>query len=462
MIKKIFHICLAGVLLASAMLFFTSGTAHAYQSGTDGFVQGPVNDDVFVIAKSVTITGEINGSVIVVGSTINVDAQINGDVLLAGGKVNISGGTKITGNLYLVSSDSQIMGEVQGSFASASLSLVISNNAIIHRNAYLTGYSAELGANAQVMQNFYAADFQTTINGTIQQNAGISAGAIEVYGRIFGNAQFKVSAPGEPTFYLSLFPGVPMALESGLRVYPSAKIAGNLQYTSTVNQNENIHIQNTPIFRTPIPDEPDKQANNAKPSRPTTSTFVMTWLWSFLSRLITYLLLGALILWILPKAAESARKQMRHRFFRTAGVGLVTIITGIISALLLPVIFVGIGLLIGYLSLGGLNLAWYGVVGGIVFLVTAAFWFALANGSILIFCYMLGDQLLGKTSQENPSRRFTAMLLGVGVFVLVRSAPYVGWILGPVAAILGMGALWLILVRTLRNKRNPKKIENPG
>lgn len=448
---------LVTIFAVLAVFLFSGSTVLAAQLKTNGVIQGPVDDDVFVVSKAVNIQGEINGSVLAIGSTINIDATINGDVFLAAGKIRISENTKITGNLYLASSDTQISGTVNGSFASASLSLIISNNAVIQRNAYLTGYSVELGANAHIDQNLYAADFQNSINGTIIGNARISASAIEVYGRIDGNAQFDVAAPGEPTFYLSLIPGVPTALESGLRVYPNAVIFGNLQYTSTVNQDTSIQNKSTPIFSTPIPSEPDKQANNAKPAQSTTSTFVMTWLWTFLSRLITYLLLGALILWVIPKAAESAQKQIRFRFFRTAGVGFVTIITGVIVSILVPIVFVALGLLIGYLSLGGLNLTWFGVLGACVTLVIALFLFALFDGSILIFCYFLGDLLLTKTNKESPSRRFTAMLAGVGLFVLLRSAPYVGWIFAPIAAILGMGALWLILIRNLRNKRNLEK-----
>jgi cytoskeletal protein CcmA (bactofilin family) len=457
MIKSVWKRILLVAVTIVGIALLSAGVVHAAQLRSDGVIQGPINDDVFVVSKAVSIKGEINGTVIAVGSTIDLDGTINGDVFLVGGKIRITENSKISGNLYLASSDAQIMGTVQGSFASASLSLNISNNAIINRNAYITGYSVEIGANARIDQNLYAAGFQVILNGSIQKNARIAAGAIEIYGRINGDAQFNVSAPGEPTFYLSLIPGVPSAVESGLRVYDGAVISGNLQYISTVNQDSSIHIKNTPIFLTPVPEEPDKQAANSKPAQSTTSTFVMTWLWSFLSRLITFLLLGALVLWLIPAVAESARRQIRSRFFPTAGIGFVAIITGLILVILIPIVFVAVGLLISYLSLGGLNLTWFGVLGALIIFLIVLFFFVLFNGSILMSCYTLGDLLLSKISRENPSRRFLAMLAGVGVFVLLRSAPYIGWILGPLAAILGMGAIWVILLRNFRKKKVTEK-----
>lgn len=452
MIKSTGKRCLLIAFAVVALLLATAGVVQATRGSNAGAAQEPVNDDVIVISRTVDIRGEINGTVIAIGSTIDVDAVINGDVILAGGKIQISENSKISGNVFLASSDTQIMGNIQGSLASASLSLNLSGNAVIQRNAYTVGYSVEIGANAHIGQNLYAANFQTILTGSIEKNARISASAIEVRGRINGDAEFSVAAPGEPTFYLSLLPGVPSVHESGLRVYDGAVISGNLQYTSTVNQDSNIHIQNTPIFLTPIPQEPEKQAANTKPVQSTTSTFVMTWLWSFLSRLITFLLLGGVILWLIPSAIRFTSKQIKSRFFPTAGIGFVTIITGLILVILIPAAFVAIGLLVSYLTLGGMNLAWFGVIGAIVLLSIATFLFALFNVSILASCYALGDVLLSKISDEHPSRRFLVMLAGVSVYVLLRSAPYIGWMFGPVAAILGMGALWLMILRKLRKK----------
>lgn len=440
------------VVIVNALILVTAGVAQAMRGGSAGSAQGPVNDDVFIISRTVAIQGEINGTVMAIGSTIDVDAVINGDVILAGGKIQISENTKISGNVFLASSDTHILGNIQGSLASASLSLILSNNAVVQRNAYLTGYSVEIGPNTHINQNLYAADFQTLLNGSVERDARISASAIEIRGKIDGDAEFTVAAPGEPTFYLSLLPGVPSVHESGLRVYDGAVISGNLQYTSTVNQDSNIHIKNTPIFLTPVPQEPEKQAANSKPVQSTTSTFVMTWLWSFLSRLITFLLLGGVILWLIPSAIRFTSRQIKNKFFPTAGIGFVTIITGTILMILIPAAFIAIGFLISYLTLGGMNLAWFGVIGAIVLLSIAAFLFALFNVSILVSCYALGDVLLSKMSDEHPSRRFLVMLAGVSVYVLLRSAPYIGWMFGPVAAILGMGGLWLMILRKLRRE----------
>jgi len=449
-------------LISLAVLMMTlvfAGAVHAAQPATDGNIQGPIDHDVFVIDQDVTIKGEIKGTVVVFGSTITLDGRIEGDAFLAGSRVTILNGSEITGNLYVAGSEIQLEGAVDGSVAAAGLSAILQEGAEINRAVYFAGYNLHLESGSQIGKNLHAAVYQALLNGIIQEDARISASAIEIRGAINGDAVFDVAAPGAPNFYLSFIPGVPVPASSGLRVYEGAVINGNLKYTSTVNQNSTIHIQSTPIFITPVPGEPAKQAAEPKPTQTTTTTFVMTWLWSFLSRLITYLVLGAIALQLVPAVVEITRKQIHAKFFETAGIGFVTIITGLILVILVPVVFIALGIAVQFLSLGGLNLAWFGLLGGLLLAAIAIFFFVLFNGSILVSCYALGDLMLVKVDRERPSRNFLAMLAGVGVFVLLRSAPYFGWILGPLAAIVGMGALWLAFLRSLKKKKPVKRVK---
>jgi hypothetical protein len=447
----------AGIVFAVLFLFIfmVVRSVQAAQFDQDGVV-GPTQDDVFVANRVIAITGPISGTVIAVGNRIEINNVIEGDVIVVGSSVTINTGSEIKGNLFALCSELQVSGTIDQSAAIAGLDVLFDAGAAVARNLYFGGYSLSLQPESVVGKDLLGAAYQLVMRGTIDRNVKFNAGAIEVFGTINGNANFNVSAPGEPSFFLSLLPGMPTPLASGIRVYSVAKINGTLAYASTVDQNSSIRSGQTPIYITPVPQEPKEQATSERPATASTTTFFMTWLWAFLRRLITFLILGALALWLLPKLVEQAKSRAERRPLPTAGVGLLTIITGLFCVIAIPILFVLAGMLIDFITLGGLNMTWFGVVGMLMLFVIVIFFFLLFFGSILTAAYALGDFIVNKTVPQVNGKRYMGMLVGVAIFVLVRSAPYVGWIFGPIACVVGMGAIWLGLLDTLRSRKQRK------
>jgi hypothetical protein len=135
---------------------------------------------------------------------------------------------------------------------------------------------------------------------------------------------------------------------------------------------------------------------------------------------------------------------------------VLTIITGIFFVILLPILFVLAGLLIDFITLGGLSLTWFGVGGMLLLFVIIIFIFLLFHGSILIAVYALGDFIINKAAPHSNGKRYLGMLVGVSIYVLIRSAPFVGWIIAPIACIIGMGALWLAFLAFLRTRKQSR------
>ncbi len=444
-----------GIVLAVFFIFIFMAvrSVQAAQFTRDGTVTGPIDDDVFVTAKVIEISGPIKGMVVAIGNKITIDGVIEGDVIALGSTVVINSGAEIKGNLFAVCAELDNAGKVGQSVAIAGLDIVFRQTAGVGRNMFFGGYSLNLEQGSVIGIDLLGVSYQLTARGTISRNATFDAGAIEIFGKIGGNAKFDVSAPGEPSFFLSFLPGMPAPLESGIRVDQNAQIGGTLSYTSPVNQNNAIEANTAPIFITPAPQEPKEQATSERPVTVTSTTFFMTWLWAFLRRLITYLILGALALWLLPKLVDKAKEKIESRPLPTTGIGLITIITGLFGLFILPILFVLIGLMIDFISLGGLNLPWFGVIGAFLLFVIVVFIFVVFYGSILIANYALGDFIISKTAPNSNGRRYMAMLVGVSIFVLIRSAPYVGWIFGPIACVVGIGALWLAFLALMRKKK---------
>ncbi len=436
-------------------VFMAVRSVQAAQFGTNGVI-GPTDDDVFVNSKVISITGPINGMVIAIGNRIEINNEINGDVIVIGSSVTINTGAVIKGNIFALCSDLQVFGSIEQSASIAGLDVMFNSAASVGRNIYFGGYSLNLQPGSNVGIDLLGVAYQLVARGTITRNVTFKAGAIEVYGTIGGKATLDVSAPGEPSFFLSLLPGMPTPLASGIRVYPGAQITGELAYTSSVDQNASISLTKVPIFITPVPQEPKEQATSERPATITTTSFVMTWLWAFLRRLITFLILGALALWLLPKVIETTKNKIQTRLFPTTGIGLLTIITGLFCVILLPVLFVLAGLLIDFITLGGLGLTWFGVGGILLLFVIVIFLFVLFYGSILVAVYALGDFIISKAAPNSNGKRYLGMLVGVSIYVLIRSAPFVGWVFAPIACIVGMGALWLAFLAIMRTKKQPR------
>jgi hypothetical protein len=179
-----------------------------------------------------------------------------------------------------------------------------------------------------------------------------------------------------------------------------------------------------------------------------------------LRRYISLLAVGALLLWLAPRALRAAADLVRQRPLPSLGAGvlaivgfgalafaviLVTVLASIVLGLL------GLGLLTGTALFAGL-LA--GGVLGFVFLVAVAF------GAEAVVGLILGRLLLPQDSQDLPQGApqgtrsfggdFSALAIGLLIVVAVTSIPLLGGFLEFVAVLLGLGALILALRSRLR------------
>ncbi len=149
---------------------------------------------------------------------------------------------------------------------------------------------------------------------------------------------------------------------------------------------------------------------------------VIAW---WLAMSVSTLLLGVLLLWLAPRAAEATAALMRNGGWGPAlGVGFVLLIGLPLLALLALVTVVGIPFAIGLL-LALVPLAAVGYVTG---------------------AWVLGRRMVGPP----PDRRFLAFLAGWAVLRVAGLVPVLGALVFFVAALFGVGALAWALLRTRR------------
>jgi len=144
----------------------------------------------------------------------------------------------------------------------------------------------------------------------------------------------------------------------------------------------------------------------------------------WLAMSVSTLLLGALLLWLAPRAAEATAALMRDGGWGPAlGVGFVLVIGLPLLALLALVTVVGIPFAIGLL---------------------------LALVPLAALGYVTGAWVLGRAMVGPPDRRFLAFLAGWAILRVAALVPFVGALVFLVTSLFGIGALAWALLRSRR------------
>ena len=415
-----------------------------------------INDDLLITGNNVILDGTVNGTVIAGGNRIIVNGTINGDLFLFGTDVILSEGGKVTGNLFSAARYVEVRGSVNGSVFGSSAALLIGNNAKIGRNVYYGGYSMESMAGSTVNMDAFMGVYQAILNGEIKRNVRVSAGALEINGSVGGDVTAEVSSPesGDPGAWLiTTQPGLPPTLRPGLRISPQAVIGGNLKYTSPVDQS--AAIQGRPvgeiIYQTPVPGETDQKPSLGQPSRGVFGLPIFRTIIHLLRNLITLLLLGGLILWLLPNVLERVVNELNRQPLASTGVGLLSLLGGYAGAALAGAVILGVGLLLSLVTLGGLSNAIFGIGFSGLAVFMAAFTLLVAYGSKLAASFWIGQLLVQRVAPGAQNQRLWALLSGVLIYVILRAIPIFGWLIGLLATLIGLGAMWF----AFRSYRRP-------
>jgi len=448
----------ASLALAIMLVFGATGVVHAAEFPGGGTVPAgqTIDDDVFLSAQNVTVDGTINGNLLAAGSTVTINGTVNGDVFLAGQSLIVAQNATINGNLFVGGYAIQVMGKVTGSVFGGSNNLTLSQNANIASNLYYGGYSIETQAGNVVGKDAYIAGYQAILGGEISRDLNFGGGALELNGKVDRNANLDIGSPNpsEPNYFNpSMFqqsgmPPMPAMIAQGLRVGKNAQIGGKLVYTSPVNQDS--AIQAAPaggtVFQTPVP-----QQQPQRPQPVETRFPVLGWVFNFLRTLVTLLILGGLAVWLLPSLLNRTVSQAENKPLPSAGYGFVTVIAGYAAAFAIGLAILLFGILIALLSLGGLSRTFFGIGFSSLAVVVTIFSLLVSYGSKIVVSYLIGNLLMKKVAPQSSHQAVWSMLIGVVIYTLVRSIPLIGWLIGVIATLVGVGAMWLVY----RSRKSP-------
>jgi hypothetical protein len=426
-------LALLGLVLLGAL--FVVPNVHAFEGrGGDVVTIGAeevIEDDLYVGAGEFTLDGTVEGDLVVVGGTIRVNGTVTGDLIAAGQSVIVKG---------TVEDDARIAG----------YALTIQGD--ISDDVIAAGFSLESEGDSSIGGDVVYAGYQTLLAGDVSGDVNISGGAVRVAGAIQGDATVDVGGTEQaetmPPFY-NFIPNVPTvpSVPTGLTVDQGATIEGDLDYTAN--------------FEGDVPDEAvagEIDFNEYVPKgeeKRTPSPAARAARWSFrqLRRLVTLLLVGALMMWVVPDWMRSLAGNVEEKPLPSLGWGVVAIAAFGVLMVLLVLVSVVLTLLFGVVTLGGLA-GRFAVLGGIV-TTTTGFSFSLVWRYVtsIVIALLLGQLVFRALSSPAEKNRWWPMVLGVLIIVVVTAVPILGWLAKLAVVLLGLGAIWIWGLRTLRGQR---------
>ncbi len=337
-----------------------SESANVYLSGSSVRPSGPVEGDLFAAGGNVNVDQPVKGDASLTGGQVSVNSAIGDDLRAAGGQVILNG---------------KVGGEV-----------------------LLAGGRINVDTNADVQGRLRAAGGNITLAGKYAKGVKAYGGNITLAGEVNGDA------------YLT---------GGTIEILPSAKINGNLNYTSREELKIDPAQVSGAVKRTAAPQEWRgwEQGGHMR-ERSWSSRHGISF--------SPFLLLGliaaaAVFILVFPNATRGAQQEVGTSPWASLGLGAAMLFTLPPVAILLMITVIGIPLAFALLALFPLLL----LVG---YLTTALY---------------IGDRgatALKKDTASSTWMRIGFVALALLALALIRLIPFVGGLVVFAALLIGMGA----------------------
>ena len=373
---------LLGIVFSFALpISVQAGKELSINEIPEGFV---IDEDIFLIGEKPSIEGTVNGDVFVIGSDVMIDGEVNGSIFALAEKINLQG--KVSGNLYVaaVEVNQPTQGKIERSLYALSLSLIMEEGSSIDRDLNIVTMSAKL-------------------KGKISGKTSAIIGPWEI---------FKV-----------------------LRNYFNQNIVG-------FNPNQIILVEKESEV-IPIKAGIPHMASIIEKENKEDSSQFLEYLQGVMKSFINFIVVGGIIFWIFPRQFKGCSQKAQDAPLASAGYGILVLI----NSYLVPVVslFLVLGLFISLLWLSLPSLAWtfFGLGFGVLITLFTILQIAITFISKSIIAYLLGSFILSKTAPGVMKYTFLRLLLGLLIYVPIASIPYLGFVVGLVTTLIGLGAIWL-------------------
>jgi len=387
------------------------------------FVAGPAAGQGLSIASTVRADEVIDNDLLLTGFEGVIDGTVIGNVFATGKEVTVNG--DIEGSLFVVGDKLTVNGNVAGGTYAIGVSLEQGSSSVIGLNLYFLGINLRTESGAVIGRDLTMVALSANLAGEVGRDTRAVVGLLEFI-RLIGEG-LSQGVRGKPI--VELAPTNLGAAASGT----GAQILGrpSLLPGSLIARTSSLQAVST--------DE------------------VVEILVNCIRALVSFLLVGLMVLWLKPKMFNGATAELRQRPLASAGYGALVFVNGFLLTLLLGAVIVGVGLGLRALTLTSLAWGFWAVAFSSLGLIFSLFLVSLVWLSKAIVAALAGILILERVYPRALEYRASAMTLGLLIYLLLCLIPVVGWVIALVVSVLGLGAMFLSIRQIKRDKKPAAK-----
>lgn len=375
---------IAAIVLIAALFIFPASVQARKLIYAQSIETGQVvNNDVFLSGQQPALDGIVNGDVFIVGSEVAITGEVNGSVFILSETFRLSG--KISGNLFVAAVDMSQTSESQ-----------------IDRNLYALTLSLITEPESNIGRDMKTVAMSARLQGEITGNTIAIIGPWEIF-KIFRDF-FNQNIIG-----FNLNQSTVTQLNSG-----NAQVRSGMPYLASIRMQPS--------------EEPSILDEYVLPT---------------LKSLLYFVVVGGLVLLVFPTQFKGWAEKIQKEPLASVGHGILVLINGYLIPIIGLSLIIGLllGLIFASLPSIGWIIFWLGM--GILITLFTVFQIAVTYISKAIVAYLLGYLILSKLVPGIVKYSILPLLLGLVIYVLLASIPYLGFVIGLATTLFGLGAIWL-------------------
>lgn len=360
----------------------------------------------------------INGDAVFTGESVKIDGVVDGDVLAIAKKVEING--TVNGSLVVIGNEVFVNSGIGGTLYALALQFDLGSEANLNRNLYFGGLSLSTQEGSQIQRDLQSITLGAQLNGIVNGTMRAIIGPMEFF--------FLIMEKIDKTGWL----------KSG-EASISSIADQDFEMDSTANETEIIYAGLTPALW--------GKSLSALQAEEIDWKKVADWLLERLQEWIVLLAFGLLGLWLKPKWIPESAQLLQSRPLAATGWGLLGIVISfnlIGVAVLMLIIIIAIGLFLGMVPLWELAWSFMAIGGFSLGLVSTSFALFVIYISKAIVAFFVGSIILNRFAPAYAIYKPLALIIGLLLYVLLSAVPILGWVIGMLATVLGLGAVWLL------------------
>lgn len=376
---KIILCIFVALIVSSTFVFATDSNVPENQVVSTAENINATSEDGEILATYETNYDLVYSDMYLFDGNVEVSQVVDGNVFVYGGTVKVTGA--ISGNLFVIAENLDI-GEdaiIQGSAFALANDITISG---IVSDVYSMSNNFNLEEKAIVSRNIYVMSGATNLSGQVSRDAYISTRDLS-----FGeNAKEVIKGDLNYSSYNEV------ELDEGI-------VSGDVNFTKIGENVQSI------------------------------GDIILNVIYSTVSALIFSAAIILVSLWIAPKFKDRAAEIVEKKNLTAFGLGLLVLLSGILTALILLLFTYGFGASIG------------------VFLIAIVVMAYIASSTV--FCMSIGALIAKKIKSEKVGIYVLFALLVVLALNLIGYIPYIG---GPIKFIASMVGLGILCINAYKRK----------